>query len=155
PSGLTDRFVARLRVDSSGQFVVESDVADAGSGSTRGVCQLVARALNLSSLPAYSFSQDCIADPTGTLISSGQTLSSFKMGLSKFIERIQTTFSGRLHAFTSRLSPNALARTMQLSGLPTNWFNASLGWLKSALFPYSVDTFNPRISGSRGIFMLG
>lgn len=37
----------------------------------------------------------------------------------------------------------------------TNWFNACLSWLKSALFPFGVDTFNPRISGSRGIFMLG
>jgi CO/xanthine dehydrogenase Mo-binding subunit len=155
PSGLTDRFVARLRVDSSGQFIVESDIADGGSGSTRGVCQLVARVLNLNHLPAYSFSQDCIADPTGALISTGRASSSFKMGLFRFIERIQTTFSGRLHALTSRFSPNALARTMQWTGFATNWFNASLGWLKSTLFPYSVDTFNPRISGSRGIFMLG
>lgn len=155
PSGLTDRFVARLRVDSSGQFIIESDIADGGSGSTRGVGLLVARALKLESLPSYAFSEDCIADPTGTLVSRGRAPSRFKMGVFKFIERIQTTFSGRLHAVTSRFSPGALAFMMKWTGFATNWFNASLGWAKSALFPYSVDTFNPRISGSRGIFMLG
>jgi CO/xanthine dehydrogenase Mo-binding subunit/aerobic-type carbon monoxide dehydrogenase small subunit (CoxS/CutS family) len=155
PSGLTDRFVARLRVDSSGQFVVESDIADAGSGSTHGVGKLVARTLNLDSLPTYAFSQDCIADPTGALVSSGSASSPFKMRVFKIIERIQTTFSGRLHALTSRFSQRFLAWTMQLTGFMTNGFNAFLGWLKSAWFPYSVDTFNPRISGSRGIFMLG
>ena len=155
PSGLVDRFVVRLRVDSSGQFKVESDIADAGSGSTRGVCQLVAQALKLNSLPTYSFSQDCIADPTGALISRGRAPSGLKMALFKGIERIQTTFSGRLHAMTSRLAPDSLSRLMRWSGFMTNWFNAFVGWLKSALFPFGVDTFNPRVSGSRGIFMLG
>lgn len=155
PSGLVDRFVARLQVDSSGQFKVESDIADAGSGSTRCVCRLVAQALKLTALPTYSFSQDCIADPTGALISRGRASSGFKMALFKGIERIQTTFSGRLHAATSRLAPDSLSRLMRWSGFMTNWFNAFLGWLKSAFFPFGVDTFNPRVSGSRGIFMLG
>jgi CO/xanthine dehydrogenase Mo-binding subunit/aerobic-type carbon monoxide dehydrogenase small subunit (CoxS/CutS family) len=155
PSGIVDRFVARLQVDSSGQFVLESDISDAGSGSTQGICRLIARTLNLRRLPRYVFSQECISDPTGTRISRGRDPSRFKTALFVWIERIQTTFSGRLHARTSRLSPRGLARLMRWTGFLTNLFNAGLSWIKSALFPFSVDTFNPRISGSRGVFMLG
>jgi nicotinate dehydrogenase large molybdopterin subunit len=88
-------------------------------------------------------------------ISRGRAPSRFKMALFVWIEWIQTKFSGSLHARTSRLSPRALARLMRWTGFLTNLFNATLSWVKSALFPFSVDTFNPRISGSRGVFMLG
>ncbi len=155
PSGMVDRFVARLQVDGSGQFVLESDIPDAGSGSTHGVCQLVARTLKLNQPPRYVLSQDCVSDPSGTLISRGRRPSRLAGVLFYAIERVQTIYSGRLHAITSRFSPRTLARFMRWSGFSINFFNRLMNWLKASFFPFSIDSFNPRVSGSRGMLMLG
>lgn len=155
PSGMVDRFVARLQVDGSGQFVLESDIPDAGSGSTHGVCQLVARTLKLNQPPRYVLSQDCVSDPSGTLISRGRRPSRLAGAFFHGIERVQTIYSGRLHAITSRFAPRTLARFMRWSGFSINIFNRLMNWLKASFFPFSIDSFNPRISGSRGMFMLG
>jgi CO/xanthine dehydrogenase Mo-binding subunit len=155
PYGFVDRFVVRVSVDGNGRFVVESDLSDAGTGVVSGVARLVANYLRLERVPEHILSQAAIDDPSGFLFSRGRRPSRLRAGLFRFIERQQTQTAGRLQLWLSKLKPAKFRKLMRILARPINLFNIVAGCIKTWLFPFGIDSFVPRISGSRSILMGG
>jgi CO/xanthine dehydrogenase Mo-binding subunit len=152
---MLDRFTARVSVDSAGHFTVESDLSDAGSGIVAGVPRLVAQYLGLDETPQYMPSQAAIDDPSGALFSQGHRPSWLRAWLYRLIERLQTMGAGQLQSALARLDAASVARLLRLLAYPANFANSFINCVKAWFFPYGLDSYNPRISGSRGMFMVG
>jgi CO/xanthine dehydrogenase Mo-binding subunit/aerobic-type carbon monoxide dehydrogenase small subunit (CoxS/CutS family) len=155
PFGLVDRFTARLLVNAEGKFTLESDVADAGSGGPLGAAQLVAQALGLSDTVAFRVSQLAVDDPSGAVFCQGKHLSAWRSFVFRAIEWVQILLGARPQALTGRISATTLSKLLRLGARPINFLSGAVARFKSAVFPYGIDSFNPRTSGSRGIAMLG
>jgi len=155
PYGFVDRFVARIAVDGEGRFTVESDLSDAGTGIASGMTRLVANYFGLKKVPAYVLSQEAVDDPSGFLFSRGRRPSRFRASLFRFIERRQTLTAGGLQLILSRQKAGAFVKIMRVLARPINFFNKSVSGIKTWLFPFGVDSFIPRISGSRSMLMAG
>lgn len=155
PYGFVDRFVVRAGLDARGEFFVESDLPDSGTGVLAGVARLVAERLALRALPRSVVSDAVIDDPTGTLIAHGARPSRGKQWLFHALERGQgiqaslaMTLVIRLHAYTE-------SRILHWFARPINWLNGAFNWLKSRWFPTSIDSFLPRAGSSRAMAMIG
>jgi len=155
PYGMVDRFTARLSVDSTGRFLVESDIADAGTGVIADIPRLVAKHLSLDDIPLYKQNQAAVDDPTGILFSRGVSPSPTKRQAYKLIEGIQTKGAASLQGALAGMRAARVARLLRLIARPANISGDLIGSIKSSLFPYGLDSFNPRISGSRAMFMVG
>jgi CO/xanthine dehydrogenase Mo-binding subunit/aerobic-type carbon monoxide dehydrogenase small subunit (CoxS/CutS family) len=155
PYGMDDRFVARVSLSSAGRFTVESDVPDSGTGIVPGTVRLVARHLRLQQVPRYRISQEVIDDPSGFLLSRGRPPSRLRAGAFRRIENFQTSLAARSLAMTARMDPARLARLMRLTARPVNFFNRALNRVKALLFPFGLDSFIPRTSGTRGMLLAG
>jgi CO/xanthine dehydrogenase Mo-binding subunit/aerobic-type carbon monoxide dehydrogenase small subunit (CoxS/CutS family) len=155
PYGFVDRFLARVAVDQNGRFTVESDLSDAGTGIASGMSRLVANYFGLKKVPAYVLSQDAVDDPSGFLFSRGRRPSRFRAGLFRFIERRQTLTAGGLQLILARQKAGVFIKLMRILARPVNFFNKTVSGIKTRLFPFGVDSFIPRISGSRSILMAG
>jgi CO/xanthine dehydrogenase Mo-binding subunit len=155
PYGIRDRFVAKVSVNDAGAFLVESDIPDSGTGIVGGVTRLVADYLELDQIPGYRINQAIVDDPSGSLFSRGRRPSRMLAFLYRRIERIQTVQSGRVIAALAGMGASRLARLMLVTAWPMNLFNGSINWMKSRLFPFSLDSFIPRTSSSRGMLMAG
>jgi xanthine dehydrogenase molybdenum-binding subunit len=154
PGGFVDRTLARVSVDSDGRFRVETDLVDAGTGVTAAAGRLVADALDLRSTPEHVTSDAAFADPTGLLLARGRRASRPAAAVFQGIESSQL-WASRVLLLTARLSPTGTVRLFQILARPIDAANAVGNWLKSQLFPYGIDTYVPRTSGSRGTMMTG
>jgi CO/xanthine dehydrogenase Mo-binding subunit/aerobic-type carbon monoxide dehydrogenase small subunit (CoxS/CutS family) len=155
PYGTTDRFVARVSVQSDGRCLVEADIADSGTGIPAALPRIVAQALHLDRLPVYKVCQLMIDDPSGTLLGRGQGTHSLARWTFRTIERFQKLQATLATALTSRLGPERLTLVLRLIAWPVNLLNGLVAGVKSRLFPLSVDSYSPRTSGSRGMLMAG
>lgn len=155
PYGMVDRFTARVSVNSDGRFLVESDIADAGSGVIADIPRLVAKHLGLKDIPHYQQSQAAVDDPSGIHFSQGSSPSPAKRMTYKMIEGMQTKGAATLQGTLAGMRTTKAARLLKLIARPANASSDLISYLKSSLFPYGVDSFNPRISGSRAMYMVG
>jgi CO/xanthine dehydrogenase Mo-binding subunit len=51
--------------------------------------------------------------------------------------------------------PGVVRRVVRTIAWPTNVLASGANWVKTMLFPYGIDSYNPRTSGSRGALMTG
>ncbi len=152
PYGLVDRFVAKVSVDASGKWIVSSDIGDAGTGFTGGLPRLIVEQLRLSQMPSYTIDRDALDDPSGIKLASGKRAGWLSRTSFQLIERAQ-----RMGAKILRDDHPVMRvmRRFRLSGILFLVANGSLTWLKNRKFPFGVDTFLPRVSGSRSFYMAG
>jgi CO/xanthine dehydrogenase Mo-binding subunit/aerobic-type carbon monoxide dehydrogenase small subunit (CoxS/CutS family) len=155
PAGFLDRTLARLSVDGSGRFTVETDIVDAGTGVTVQAQRLAAEALELDALPDYEVSHAALADPTGRLLAQGQAAPRWRLAVYHGLEGIQLSSSSVLVKLLAGADPGVVRRVVRTIAWPTNVLASGANWLKSMLFPYGIDSYNPRTSGSRGTLMTG
>ena len=155
PYGMVDRFLARVGVGEDGRFFVESDVPDSGTGVLAGAARLVSRNLQLPVVPELRLSTAIINDPSGYLFAHGKPASLFRRSLYRLYEKMQTVQAAKSMAVVVRLSERGAAWLMRTFAGPVNLIDNLINKLKSRSFPYSIDSFVPRTSGSRGMLMLG
>jgi nicotinate dehydrogenase medium molybdopterin subunit len=155
PAGFLDRTLARVSVDASGRFLVETDIVDAGTGVTAEAQRIAAAALGLDSTPDYAVSADALADPTGRLLAGARAASRFQLGLFLALEGTQLTASSLLVKLLAGARPGTIRRLVRAIALPVNLAGCGANWLKAVLFPYGIDSYIPRTSGSRGTLMTG
>jgi CO/xanthine dehydrogenase Mo-binding subunit len=155
PAGFLDRTLARLSVDGAGRFVVEADIVDAGTGVTVQAQRLAAEALGLDALPDYEVSEAALADPTGRLLAQGRATPRWRLAVYHGLEGIQLSSSALLVKLLAGADPGVVRRVVRTISWPTNVMASGANWLKSMLFPYGIDSYNPRTSGSRGALMTG
>jgi CO/xanthine dehydrogenase Mo-binding subunit len=86
PYGFIDRFKAKVSLNKEGNFIIESDIPDFGSGAPMGLSTLVADIFNLDTTAIYSQSQNAIQDPTTRLLQKGKKASGFRSGINYFLE---------------------------------------------------------------------
>jgi CO/xanthine dehydrogenase Mo-binding subunit/aerobic-type carbon monoxide dehydrogenase small subunit (CoxS/CutS family) len=154
PSGLVDRFVVRARIDAAGRFTVETDVADSGTGTGDTAARLVARELGLAVPPRVELATALIDDPSGTLLARGRTSWLARRAFA-LLEWIQKRQARAAIALTVSLTPSRQAQVLRWFARPLNALTAAVNWLKRAGFPYGIDSYVPRTSGSRGMLMVG
>jgi len=155
PYGMVDRFLARVGVGEDGRFFLESDVPDSGTGILAGAARMVARNLQLPVVPELRLSTAIINDPSGYLFAHGKPASWFRRSLYRFYETMQTVQAAKSMAVVVQLSERGAAWLMRTFAGPVNFIDNLINRLKSRSFPYSIDSFVPRTSGSRGMLMLG
>jgi CO/xanthine dehydrogenase Mo-binding subunit len=68
---------------------------------------------------------------------------------------MQLTSSSVLVSLLASADPGRVRRVVRAIAMPTNVLASGANWLKSKLFPYGIDSYNPRTSGSRGALMTG
>ncbi|GFE48636.1 hypothetical protein So717_03890 [Roseobacter cerasinus] len=152
PYGLVDRFVARIAVDGAGTWHIGSDIGDAGTGFTRGLPRLVMERFKLSRMPVYAVDQAAIDDPTGDLMSSGRAPGRWRARGFRLIERLQMSGAKVLR------DDKPLMQVLRRLGLASPIFRAANGttaWVKNRHFPFGIDSYLPRVSGSRSYYMGG
>jgi CO/xanthine dehydrogenase Mo-binding subunit/aerobic-type carbon monoxide dehydrogenase small subunit (CoxS/CutS family) len=155
PYGFVDRFVVRAGIDDHGEFFVESDLPDSGTGVLAGVARLVAERLGLARLPRSVVSDAVIDDPTGTLIVSGRPPARGRRWVFRMIERVQGIQASLAMTLVIRLNAYTESRLLHWFARPVNWLNGAVNWLKSRWFPTSIDSFLPRAGSSRAMAMIG
>jgi carbon-monoxide dehydrogenase large subunit len=157
PYGLVDRFVARVSVSADGTFLVESDIPDSGTGIGSGLARLAARQLGLGVMPAYQVAAGAVRDPSGIALTrkDGAPRSALRAWLYGAIESLQIFLAAQAVAFTIRLPAPRLPLLMRLGARPLNVISSAIGWVKSRVFPFGIDSFVPRTSGSRGMAIAG
>jgi nicotinate dehydrogenase large molybdopterin subunit len=156
PYGLVDRFVARLSVGADGRFLVESDIADSGTGIGSGLARLVARQMDLGVVPEYRVAAASARDPSGvSLTKDGAPPSALRAWLYGAIERLQIFLAAQAVVFSTRLTAARLPLMMRIGARPLNFISRGIGWVKSRLFGLGIDSFVPRTSGSRGMAIAG
>ncbi|MFL5381805.1 MAG: molybdopterin-dependent oxidoreductase [Longimicrobiaceae bacterium] len=155
PYGITDRAVARVSVDAEGRFLVESDLADAGTGAPFGIVQLVAEKLGLEAVPRYEQSRDALDDPTGYLLTTGRPAGRWRRTLYDLLDSGPAQLTGLLLRRIAPMRPGRLRLLMRVlaPGIALGGFTAA--GVKQLFFPFGIDAVNPRTSGSRGVFMTG
>jgi len=149
PYGFVDRFAVRLSVDQNGRFSVESDISDSGTAVPAEMTRLVAEALGLHSLPEYVQDRSAVDDPSGTTFSRGGSASALRLGMYRFIEWAQTGSRRLLLFFTSNMEPRKLTRLMRFIARPVNFLMKLVNGIKTLVFPYNRDSFQPRFASSR------
>ena len=154
PYGMDDRFVVRVAADAAGQFTVETDVADSGTGIVAAAGRMVRSELGLTVQPRVELATRLIDDPSGTLLVRGR-VSRFARWAFALIERLQKFQAALAVELTSSLTPPREARLLRLGARPLNFFNGLANWIKRVCFPHSIDSYVPRTSGSRGMLMVG
>jgi len=155
PYGLVDRFLARVGVGADGRFFVESDVPDSGTGILAGAARLVSRHLQLPTVPESRLSTAIINDPSGYLFAHGKPASWLRRSLYRFYEKLQSIQAAKAMALVVRFSERGAAWLLRTFAGPVNFLNNLINKLKSRSFPYCIDSFVPRTSGSRGMLMVG
>ncbi|MEE9382437.1 MAG: molybdopterin cofactor-binding domain-containing protein [Nannocystaceae bacterium] len=155
PYGVNDRFVVRLSLEDTGHFQLKTCVPDSGTGVDEAIARLVAERLCLSTKPEVSISEEAFDDPTGVLLTRGRPPSRIQKWVYRMLERQQTIVLGRALLVVARLPPGRVATLFRLGAIPINLFNSAVNWTKAWIFPHSIDSFIPRTSSSRGLFMLG
>jgi CO/xanthine dehydrogenase Mo-binding subunit/aerobic-type carbon monoxide dehydrogenase small subunit (CoxS/CutS family) len=155
PYGMVDRTVAEVSVDRSGRFLVRSDIPDAGSGTAAMAVRRVALRLGLSSPPTYAVAQELVDDPSGTVWALGRPPGIIRRALFDAIEWWVTTGMGGLLLRAAVLKPRRFRRLLALGTPLINFAYAGSNWIKYSLFPLARDTAAPRVSGSRGMRLLG
>ncbi len=153
PYGIGDRFAIKLRVSDQGYFFVESDIGDSGTAVPNEMVRLLAKNLELSKLPTYFQSRAAIDDPTGNDFSRGRRLTSLQRGAYRFIEWLQTFSARQMLGLTANMELKTMMRVTRLISRPVNFLTAAINRLKSWLFPYSRDSFQPRFGSSRAVSM--
>jgi nicotinate dehydrogenase large molybdopterin subunit len=149
PYGMSDRFVARIRVDASGQFWVESDLSDSGTAVSAEMVATAAAELGLPTPPLYRQDRAAIDDPTGDLFSRGCRPSWWKRLVYRAIEWIQVYSVKQLLVLTANLPARTVATITWLLAIPINFFTGWIATIKDALFPFGRDSFQPRFGASR------
>jgi CO/xanthine dehydrogenase Mo-binding subunit len=152
---MIDRFVVKLSLDADGRFFLESDVPDSGTGILAGAARIIARRLGLGSVPASVFSRATVQDPSGHRLQHGRAAPFWRRWLFKALERLQGLQASKAMSLVVRMAPAAEASMFRVFARPINGVNRLLNWIKSRLFPYAIDSFVPRTSGSRGMLMVG
>ena len=154
PYGLVDRFVVRVGVDKNGQFRVESDISDSGTAVTNEMARVLARSLGLKKLPEHVQSRAAIDDPSGIAFAKGRRPSWFQSALYRFMEWGQMTGAKLLLVITARIkNPRNVVRLQRAIARPANFFIKLAGDLKSWIFPFSRESFQPRFGSSRSLSM--
>lgn len=155
PYGFVDRFVVRAGLDAAGEFYVESDLPDSGTGALAGVARLVATRLGLDHLPRSRVSTAVIDDPSGIEVSTGRPPSRWRRTVFRALERIQGLQAAKAMSLVVHFDARTERRAFGFLARPVNWLNAAINRLKSRLFPFSIDSFLPRAGSSRAMFMIG
>jgi CO/xanthine dehydrogenase Mo-binding subunit/aerobic-type carbon monoxide dehydrogenase small subunit (CoxS/CutS family) len=155
PAGFLDRTLVRLSVDASGSFLVEADLVDAGTGVVPEAQRLAAEALGLDTLPAYETSREALADPTGKLLVDGRPPGRVRTTVFFALENGQLAASSLLVKLLAGSDPSRFRRVVRALAWPVNLGGSAASWLKTALFPYGIESYIPRTSGSRGALMTG
>jgi CO/xanthine dehydrogenase Mo-binding subunit/aerobic-type carbon monoxide dehydrogenase small subunit (CoxS/CutS family) len=155
PYGMVDRFLARVGVGEDGSFFLESDVPDSGTGILAGAARLVARNLQLPVIPELRLSTAIINDPSGHLFARGKPPSWLRRSLYRFYEKLQGIQAAKAMVVVVRLSEGGTAWLLKTFARPVNFLDNLINKQKSRSFPYSIDSFVPRTSGSRGMLMVG
>ncbi|NUP06477.1 MAG: molybdopterin-dependent oxidoreductase [Polyangiaceae bacterium] len=155
PFGLVDRFVAKLSVSENGIFTLESDIPDSGTGITHGLARVAARELALVRAPQYRVNDALARDPSGTLLAGHSDERGLRRALFRWVERAQVVQTAQAIATTTLFDGRILAVLLRFAAAPLNLLARGLGRLKSWLFPYGIDSYIPRTSGSRGMAMAG
>jgi CO/xanthine dehydrogenase Mo-binding subunit/aerobic-type carbon monoxide dehydrogenase small subunit (CoxS/CutS family) len=155
PYGFVDRFVARVGVDGDGAVFLESDVPDSGTGILANAARLVEAELALSAPPVVRQNGAAIADPSGVTLATGRAPSPVASWAYRFLEQLQGIQAAAAMKVVVGLRGRIELTILKLFGRPINWANGAVNWLKSRYFPYSIDSFLPRTSSSRGMLMVG
>ena len=155
PAGFVDRTLVRLSVDASGRFLVEADLVDAGTGVVPEAQRLAAEALGLDALPDYETSAAALDDPTGRRLVGGRAPGRIRRALFLALEDGQLRASSLLVKVLAGADPGAFRRVVRTLAWPVNIGASAANWLKSVLFPYGIESYVPRTSGSRGALMTG
>jgi CO/xanthine dehydrogenase Mo-binding subunit/aerobic-type carbon monoxide dehydrogenase small subunit (CoxS/CutS family) len=155
PFGFVDRFSARLSVDVEGCFVVETDVPDLGTGIDVGLPGLAARRLGLAKLPRYVLSRAALDDPTGFYLQTHRPPTHLRRVAYRAIERLQTTVAGGLQGAIAGLPYDTHELVTRRAAFLINTFGSMAARAKAAVAPAGVDSFLPRMGGSRSISMAG
>jgi len=155
PYGLVDRFLARVGVGEDGRFFVESDVPDSGTGILAGAARMVSRNLQLPTVPESRLCTAIISDPSGDLFSRGKAPSWFRRSLYRIYEKLQGIQAAKGMVVVVHFSESGAAWLLRTLSRPVNFIDRLINTLKSRSFPYSIDSFVPRTSGSRGMLMVG
>ena len=154
PYGMVDRFVVKVAVDAQGVFRVESDIADSGTAVPMQMVNVLAQDLGLSSLPQYVQSRAAMDDPSGVAFASGRNPSWLGSCGYRLIEWVQTTAAKMLLAITGRFKKQKnLALFQKIIARPTNLLIWIVNGLKSWLYPFSRESFQPRYGSSRALSM--
>jgi nicotinate dehydrogenase large molybdopterin subunit len=151
PYGIGDRFAIRIKVDSQGRFSVESDIGDSGTAVPNEMVRLLARSLGLSTLPSYSQNRSAMDDPTGNSFSRNRSLVWWQRRAYRFIEWLQTFSARQMLRLTANMKLETMMRVTKLISTPVNFITGSINSLKSWLFPFSRDSFQPRFGSSRAV----
>jgi CO/xanthine dehydrogenase Mo-binding subunit len=155
PYGFVDRFVVKVGLDQDGAFFLESDVPDSGTGILAGAARIVATELGLAEVPRLRLSEAIIADPSGSDFQHGRRPSPLAAWAFRSLEAMQSIQAAAAMMVVVRTTGRFEARLLRALARPINWLNGAMNWIKSRLFPYSIDSFVPRTSSSRGMFMVG
>lgn len=155
PYGMVDRFLARVGVEQDGRFFVESDVPDSGTGILAGAARLVARNLKLSAVPESRLCTAIIDDPSGYLFAHGKSASWLRRSLYRLYEWLQGIQAAKPMMIIVHFSESGAAWFLKTFARPANFLDSLINRLKSYSFPYAIDSFVPRTSGSRGMLMVG
>jgi CO/xanthine dehydrogenase Mo-binding subunit len=154
PYGMVDRFVVRVGFNQDGRFRVESDISDSGTAVTNEMARLLATSMGVKDLPEYVQSRAAIDDPSGIAFAEGHCPSWFKSSLYRFTEWVQTTGAKGLLVITARIKyPRNMVRFQRIIVHPANFFIGLAGSLKSWMFPFSRESFQPRFGSSRSLSM--
>lgn len=155
PYGMVDRFVVKVTLEADGRFFLESDVPDSGTGILAGAARIVARRLGLGSTPEARLARAILQDPSGHRLQHGRAAPFWRRWLYKATERLQGLQASKAMALVVRMEPPDEASILRIFARPINAMNRLLNSIKSRLFPYGIDSFVPRTSGSRGMLMVG
>lgn len=155
PYGMVDRFTARMVLSAGGKLRIECDIPDSGTGIPTGLARLAAAEIGLETPPEYGLSGKLLADPSGTLLAGSEHPTPFMRLLYRLVERAQILQTAQAMAATTRFDARVLSVILRVIAWPLNGVTRAIGTLKSRWFPYGVDSYIPRTSGSRGMAMAG
>jgi CO/xanthine dehydrogenase Mo-binding subunit len=100
-------------------------------------------------------SRAALADPTGAQLAYGRPAPRWRLAVFHALEGIQLSSSAVLVKLLAGADPGLVRRVVRTIAWPTNVMASGANWVKSAIFPYGIDSYNPRTSGSRGVLMTG
>jgi CO/xanthine dehydrogenase Mo-binding subunit len=153
PYGIGDRFAIRIMVDREGRFSVESDIGDSGTAVPNEMVCVLARSLGLSTLPTYSQNRSAMDDPSGKYFSTNRSPGGWQRAAYRFIEWLQTFSARQMLGMTANMKLETMMRVTRRISRPVNFLTHTINNLKSWLFPFSRDSFQPRFGSSRAVSM--
>jgi CO/xanthine dehydrogenase Mo-binding subunit len=103
-------------------------------------------------MPVYAVDQAAMDDPTGDLMSLGRLPGRWRAQGFRVIERLQTSGAKVLRDDWWLMQ---VLRRLRLSSPLFRAANGTMKWLKNRHFPLGIDSFLPRVSGSRSYYMGG